>query len=148
MNFNIKRVRVQPRALSARRILAAFIFENHFVWFSGSAHFRLQHFDARSSQLFSINNSSGGTAVIMPKQRQLTRHKQPPKQSIPAITLLLDSSFRHITFTINRTSTLKAPSVWLITVWLLMINKERKIKYVRVCECLCKYGLCYHISLL
>lgn len=27
-----------------------------------------------------------------------------------------------------------------------MINKERKIKYVRVCECLCKYGLCYHIS--
>lgn len=82
----------------------------------------------------------------MPKQRQLTRHKQPPKQSIPAITLLLDSSFRHITFTINRTSTLKAPSVWLITVWLLMINKERKIKYVRVCECLCKYGLCYHIS--
>lgn len=29
-----------------------------------------------------------------------------------------------------------------------MINKERKIKYVRVCECLCKYGLCYHISLL
>lgn len=82
----------------------------------------------------------------MPKQRQLTRHKQPPKQSIPAITLLLDSSFRHITFTINRTSTLKAPSVWLITVLLLMINKERKIKYVRVCECLCKYGLCYHIS--
>lgn len=149
MNFNIKRVRVQPRALSARRVLAAFIFENHFVWFSGSSHFRLQRLtpiSARSSQLFSINNSSGGTTVIMPKQRQLTRHKQPPKQSIPAITLLLDSSFRHITFTINRTSTLKAPSVWLITVWLLMINKERKMKYVRVCGCLCKYGLCDHIS--